>query len=256
MGRAWAIYKRELASFYVSPVAYVVAAVFLAISGYFFYSLTAFFHLVSFQAMQNPMLAEQLNATEGVIRPLLANTGVLSLFVVPLITMRLFAEEKKQGTIELLFTYPVSDLQALAGKFSAAFTVYAVMLAATGLYPVFLSWLTDVELGPLVAGYLGLALLGAAFIAIGCLASSMTENQIIASVVTFGFLLLLWVIGWSADAAGGPVAKVVTYLSLVEHLEGFSKGVIETKSVAYYLSVAAAGLFLTLRVLESKRWRG
>jgi ABC-2 type transport system permease protein len=256
MGRAWAIYRRELAAFYVSPIAYVVSAVFLAICGYFFYSLTAFFHLVSFQAMQNPMLAGRLNATEGIIRPLFANMGVVSLFVVPLLTMRLFAEEKKQGTIELLLTYPVTHLQALLAKFGAAFTVYAVMLAATGAYPAYLALLTDVEFGPLVAGYLGLALLGAAFIAIGCLASSMTENQIIAAVVTFGVLLFLWIIGWSADISGGLFAKLVTYISLIGHLESFSKGVIETKSVVYYLSVAAAGLFLTLRVLESKRWRG
>lgn len=256
MGRAWAIYKRELAAYYVSPVAYVVSAVFLAICGYFFYSITAFFHLLSFQAMQNPMLAERLNATEGIIRPLLSNTGVVGLFVAPLLTMRLFAEEKKQGTIELLFTYPVSDLQALMAKFGAAFTVYAVMLAATGVYPLYLSWLTDVEFGPVVAGYLGLALLGAAFIAIGCLASSMTENQIIAAVVTFGVLLLLWVIGWSAEISSGLLGKLFSYISLTEHLESFSKGVVETKSVVYYLSVTVAGLFFTLRVLESKRWRG
>ena len=256
MGRAWAIYKRELASFYVSPIAYVVTVVFLAISGYFFYSLTAFYHMVSFQAMQNPMLAGRLNPTEGIIRPLVSNMGVVGLFVVPLITMRLFAEEKKQGTIELLFTYPVTDLQALAAKFGAAFTVYAAMLAATASYPAYLAWMTEVELGPILSGYLGLALLGAAFVAIGCLASSLTENQIIAAVVTFGILLLLWVIGWSAEAAGGVVGKLVTYLSLIGHLESFSKGVIDTKSVVYYLSVTAAGLFVTLRVLESKSWRG
>ncbi len=256
MGRAWAIYKRELAAFYVSPVAYVVTAVFLAICGYFFYSLTAFFHLVSFQAMQNPMVASRLNATEGILRPLLSNTGVLSLFVVPLLTMRLFAEEKKQGTIELLLTYPVTDRQALAAKFGAALTVYLVALAATGVYPAYLSWLTDVELGPLAAGYLGLALLGGAFIAIGCLASSMTENQIIAAMVTFGALLLLWIIGWSADVAQGAFSRLLAYLSLVGHLESFSKGVVESKSVVYYLSVTAAGLFGTLRILESKRWRG
>ncbi len=256
MGKIWAIYKRELASFYVSPIAYVVSAVFLAICGYFFYSLTSFFHLVSFQAMQNPMLAERLNATEGIIRPLFSNTGVVGLFVVPLITMRLFAEEKKQGTIELLFTYPVSDLQALAAKFGAAFTVYAVMLAATGVYPGYLALLTEVEFGTVAAGYLGLALLGAAFIAIGCMASSMTENQIIAAVVTFGLLLFLWIIGWSADISSGPLAKLFSYVSLIEHLESFSKGVVETKSVVYYLSVTVAGMFFTLRILESKRWRG
>lgn len=256
MRRAWAVYKRELSAYYVSPIAYVVTAVFLAICGYFFYSLTAFFHMVSFQAAQNPMMAGRLNPTEGIIRPLFSNAGVISLFVVPLITMRLFAEEKKQGTIELLFTYPVTDLQALTGKFGAAFTVYAAMLGATVAFPTFLALVTDLETGPLLAGYLGLALLGAAFIAIGCLASSMTENQIIAAVVTFGLLLLLWVIGWSADVANGALGKLLAYLSLIEHLEGFSKGVIETKSVVYYLSVTVAGLFLTLRVLESKRWRG
>ncbi|MFQ5893012.1 MAG: ABC transporter permease [Nitrospinota bacterium] len=256
MARTWAIYKRELAAFYVSPIAYVVTAIFLIICGYFFYSLTAFYHLVSFQAAQNPMLGGSLNPTEGIIRPLVANTGVVSLFVVPLLTMRLFAEEKKQGTIELLFTYPVTDLQALAGKFAAALTVYVAMVAPTGLFPLSLAWLTDIEPGPVAAGYLGLALLGAAFVAIGCLASTLTENQIIAAVVTFGVLLLLWVVGWSADVASGALGRLATHLSLIEHLESFSKGVIETKSVVYYASVTVAGLFLALRVLESKRWRG
>jgi ABC-2 type transport system permease protein len=250
------VYKRELSAFYVSPIAYVLTAVFLAICGYFFYSLTAFYHMVSFQAMQNPQLAGSLNPTEGIIRPLFANTGVISLFLVPLLTMRLFAEEKKQGTIELLFTYPLTDLQALLAKFMAAYTVYAAMLLATGAFPGLLAFMTDVELGPIVAGYLGLALMGAAFIAIGCLASSMTENQIIAAVLTFGVLLILWIIGWSADMATGTLGSLLKYISLVEHQEAFSKGVIESKSVVYYLSVTVAGLFLTLRVLESKRWRG
>lgn len=256
MGRAWAIYKRELSAFFISPIAYVVAGVFLIICGYFFYSLTAFYHLVSFQAGHGAMFGGRLNPTEGIIRPLVANMGVISLFVVPLLTMRLFAEEKRQGTIELLFTYPVTDLQALAGKFTAALTVYLSMLAVTGIYPLFLAWITELEAGPVAAGYLGLVLLGAAFVAIGCFASSLTENQIIAAVVTFGLLLMLWVVGWSADVATGSISRLLSYLSLIEHLEGFSKGVVETRSVVYYLSVTVFGLFLTLRVLESRRWRG
>jgi ABC-2 type transport system permease protein len=170
--------------------------------------------------------------------------------------MRLFAEEKKSGTIELLLTYPVRDGEVLLGKYLAALTVFVAMLALTLAYPLIVAWVTPVEWGPLATGYLGLLLQGAAFIAIGILISSLTENQIVAAVATFGTLLIFWVIAWASDSAGGNLGRVLSHLSLTEHFDSFAKGVIDTKDLIYYLNLTILALFLTLRSLESKRWRG
>lgn len=254
--RIWPVFKKELRLYFVSPMAYVVLFVFLLISGYFFYSIVAFFNLISLQSAMNPAFARSVNVTEGVIRPLFSNLSVILLFLAPMITMRLFAEEKKSGTIELLLTYPVRDGAVLTGKYAAAMALYAVMLGLTFLYPAILAFMTRLEWGPLLTGYLGLLLIGATFLAVGVLVSSLTENQIVAGFGTFGILLVFWVLGWSADLAGPVWGKVLSHLSLLEHYESFSKGVIDTKDVIYYLNFTIFCLFLTLRSLESKRWRG
>jgi ABC-2 type transport system permease protein len=254
--RIWPVFKKELRIYFVSPMAYVVLFVFLLISGYFFYSIVAFFNLISLQSAMNPAFARGVNVTEGVIRPLFSNLSVILLFLAPMITMRLFAEEKKSGTIELLLTYPVRDGAVLAGKYAAAMALYAVMLGLTFLYPAILAFMTRLEWGPLLTGYLGLLMIGGTFLAVGVLVSSLTENQIVAGFGTFGILLVFWVLGWSADLAGPGWGKVLSHISLLEHYESFSKGVIDTKDVIYYLNFTIFCLFLTLRSLESKRWRG
>jgi ABC-2 type transport system permease protein len=256
MSSFWPVFKKELRSYFVSPIAYVVMVMFLVIAGYFFYSSFAFFNFIGFQAMSNPMMARNLNITEGVLRPLYGNLGVVLLFLMPLLTMRLFAEEKKQGTIELLLTYPVRDLAVVLAKFAACLAVYTLMLALTGIYPVLLMIYARPETGPILAGYLGLFLLGAAFIALGTLASSLTENQIVAAAISFGLLLLFWVIGWSSQFAGGDVGRLISHLSLLDHFDSFPKGVIDTKDIIFYLNFMVLCLFLTLRSLESHRWRG
>jgi len=256
MSSFWPILKKELRSYFVSPIAYVVMVMFLAIAGYFFYSSFAFFNFLGFQAMSNPMMARSLNVTEGVLRPLYSNLGVILLFIMPLLTMRLFAEEKKQGTIELLLTYPVRDWAAVLAKFTACLAVYLLMLALTALYPVLLVIFARPEVGPILSGYLGLFLLGAAFIALGALASSLTENQIVAAAISFGALLLFWVLGWSSQFAGSGAGWLLSHLSLLEHFDSFPKGIIATQDVVFYLSFMVFCLFLTLRSLESHRWRG
>jgi ABC-2 type transport system permease protein len=256
MSSFWPIFKKELRSYFVSPIAYVVMVMFLAIAGYFFYSSFAFFNFIGFQAMSNPMMARNLNITEGVLRPLYGNLGVVLLFILPLLTMRLFAEEKKQGTIELLLTYPLRDLAVVLAKFAACLTVYTLMLALTALYPVLLMIYAQPEIGPILAGYVGLFLLGAAFIALGTLASSLTENQIVAAAISFGVLLIFWVIGWSSQFASGDVGRLISHLSLLDHFDSFPKGVIDTKDVVFFVSFMVLCLFLTLRSLESHRWRG
>jgi ABC-2 type transport system permease protein len=254
--RWFPVFKKELRLYFGSPVAYVVGTFFLLISGWFFTQIFFFYNLSSMQATMNPQLAQSLNPTESILRPLFSNMNVVLLFFMPMLTMRLFAEEQKSGTIELLLTYPVRDGEILLGKFLAAGALYALMLALTLLYPGIVASFTRVEWGAVLTGYLGLLLAGGTFLAIGVLISSMTENQIVAGFATFGVLLVLWVIGWGADFAGGTLRTVLQYLSIIEHMDSFGKGVIDTKDLVYYVTAMAFALFLTLRSLESKRWKG
>lgn len=254
--RAWPILRKELRLYFSSPVAWVVLAVFALVSGWFFYNVFAFYALLSLEAARNPLLARDLSVTEGVLRPLFNNVSVVMLLMLPVLTMRLFAEEKRSGTIELLLTYPVRDGEVLMGKYLAALTVFAGMLALTLVYPVLVAWTASLERGPLLTGYLGLFLQGAAFIAVGVLVSSLTENQIVAAVGTFGVLLMFWVLGWGAEGAGTTLGRLLRHLSLLEHFDAFAKGVIDSKDVVYYLNVTVLSLFLTLRALEARRWRG
>ncbi len=251
-----AIFKKEIRLYFSSPIAYVILTIFTLISGYFFYSIFAFFNLVSMQAAMNPMMARDLNVTDGVLRPLFQNVSVIMLLLMPLLTMRLFAEEKRSGTIELLLTYPVRDGEVLLGKYAAALALFALMLGLTLLYPGMVTYFAPMEPGPVLTGYLGLFLLGAAFLALGILASSLTENQVVAAVGTFGALLIFWVLGWTTDFAGPRLSAILAHLSVLDHFENFAKGVVDTRDVIYYLNFALLCLFLTLRSLESKRWRG
>lgn len=254
--RVWPIFKKELLLYFTSPVAYVVFTIFLLIVGYFFYSIFAFFSMASMQAAMNPAFARDLNVTDGVMRPLFSNISVILLLLMPIITMRLFAEERKSGTIELLLTYPVRDGAVLIAKYLAAFALYGAMLALTLLYPAIVLYFARLEWGPILTGYLGLVLMGGAFLAVGLLCSSLTENQIVAAISTFGVLLIFWVINWSADFAGGAAGRILSHLSIVEHLESFTKGVIDTRDVVYYVNFVILALFLTLRSLEARRWNG
>ena len=255
--RVWPIYKKEVRLYFTSAVAYAVLTAFLFIMGLFFIGIFSAFVRYSLQAAANPMMARDLNATDMVMRQLFSNMSVILLFLTPLLTMRVFAEERRSGTIELLLTYPVRDGAVVLGKYLAALTLYGVMLSMTLVYPAVL-WRfgSRLESGPLLTGYLGLVLMGAAFLAVGFLASSLTENQIIAAISTFAALLALWVAGWFADAAGPTWGGVLRHLSLIEHNENFSKGVLNTKDLIYYLDFTLLSLFVTLRSVEARRWRG
>ncbi len=254
--KIWPIYKKEMRLYFTSPIAWVILTIFLFIAGYFFYSIFAFFTLASMQSAMNPAMARDLNVTDSVLRPLFSNVSVILLLLMPLVTMRLFAEERRSGTIELLLTYPVRDGAVLLGKYLAGLTLYAMMLAMTLFYPLLVAYFARVEWGPLATGYLGLLLMGATFLAVGIFASSLTENQIVASIITFGVLLIFWVIGWSSDYLGGTWGRVLSHLSLIEHFDSFAKGVIDTRDVLYYFDFTIVALFLTLRSLEARRWKG
>jgi ABC-2 type transport system permease protein len=254
--RIWPIFKKEMRLYFTSPVAWVVLTIFLFIAGYFFASIFNFFSQASIQSAMNPSMGRDLNVTDSVMRPLFSNISVILLLLMPLVTMRLFAEERRAGTIELLLTYPVRDGAVLAGKYLAALALYAIMIGLTVLYPVIVVYFARLEGGPVLTGYLGLLLMGATFIAVGVFASSLTDNQIVAAVTTFGVLLIFWILGWSADYAGGALGRVLQFLSILEHNDSFSKGVLDTKDVLYYVNFTALALFLTLRSLEARRWKG
>ena len=254
--RIWPIFKKEMRLYFTSPVAWVVLTIFLFIAGYFFSSIFSFFSQASIQSAMNPQMGRDLNVTDSVMRPLFSNVSVILLLLMPLVTMRLFAEERRAGTIELLLTYPVRDGAVLAGKYLAALGLYALMIGLTVLYPLIVVYFARLEWGPVLTGYLGLLLMGATFIAVGVFASSLTENQIVAAVTTFGVLLIFWILGWSADFAGGSLGRVLQFLSILEHNDSFSKGVLDTKDVLYYVNFTALALFLTLRSLEARRWKG
>ena len=250
------VFKKEMRLYFGSPVAYAFLALFLLIAGWMFSQIFLIYSEMSMRSFMQPMAAQNLNPTENIMRPVFSNMSVVLLFFIPMLTMRLFAEEKKSGTIELLLTYPVRDGEVLMGKFLAAGAVYLILLALTLVYPGLMWAFGRVEWGAVLTGYLGLLLLGAAFLAVGVFISSLTENQIVAGSATFGVLLAFWLIGWGADAAGGKLRSLLQYLSIIEHMDGFGKGVIDTKDVVYYVTVAAFALFLTLRALDAKRWKG
>ena len=254
-----AVYTKELRSYFVSPVAYVIAGVFLFLSGYLFRNILMQFNYWCIQLGQRAQYMQgqmpNLNLNEMVVTQFFAVMDFIWLLVVPMLTMRLFAEEKKTGTIELLMTSPISTVQVLLGKFFACLTLYMLIVALTLVYCVILEVYGDPDWGPIWSAYLGYLLLGGTFVAVGILASSLTENQIVAVLLSFGALLLLWLIEWSASFAGPTAAKILQYLSIIEHLRDFQQGVIDTKDVVFYLSLIFFCLFVTTRVLESRRWR-
>jgi ABC-2 type transport system permease protein len=254
--KVWPIFKKEMRLYFTSPVAWVVLTIFLVLAGLFFYSMFTWFAAASMQSAMNPQMGRDLNVTDIVMRQLFSNISIVLLLIMPLVTMRLFAEERRAGTIELLLTYPVRDGSVLSGKYLAAFALYAIMIALTLLYPAIVVYFARLEWGPVLTQYLGLLLMGATFIAIGVFASSMTDNQIVAAIVTFGILLTFWILGWLADSAGGTAGRVLQFLSIPDHNDSFSKGVLDTKDILYYVNFTLLALFLALRSLEARRWKG
>lgn len=248
------IARKELKTYFTSPIAYIVLAIGAVIFGFFFYSALSFFVM---QSMQSEMMGRgmPMNVNEFVIRPLLMNLSVISLFLVPMITMRLYAEEKRSGTIELLLTSPVRDLELILGKFVAALVLYLGIVGIAVLNIALLFLYGNPDWRPLLAGVLGVVLMGASFLALGMMISTFTRNQIVAGSITFGLFLMLWVADWVSSYSTTRVGQVASYISITTHIENFAKGVIDLKDLVYYMSVIFLGVFLTKRSLESLRWR-
>jgi ABC-2 type transport system permease protein len=254
MRNTWTICRKELKSYFASWIAYLMLAMFALIFGFFFWTALGYF-VVSGMEMQMRGEAFPMNLNEQIIRPLLDNVAVMGMFFIPMITMRLFAEEKRSGTIELLATSPVRDIEIILGKWLAALILYASLLLVTALNFAFLFRYGHPDWKPLAVGYLGLLLQAGGLLAVGTFISTLTRNQIIAGAATFGVCLMLWVCGW-VSYESARWATVLAYLSVVTHFEGsFGKGVLELKDAIFYLTMIFLGLFFTARSMESLRWR-
>jgi len=248
------IFKKELKSYFASPIALSAVDDLRRHLRVLFLQRNAILHLAgNADADDGPGHAH--GRQRDVIRPLLTNASVIGLFLIPMITMRLYAEEKRSGTIELLMTSPVRDLEIVLGKWLAALVLYAAILGISGINLGILYAFGRPDWKPILVGYLGLLLQGGCLLAIGIFISTTTKNQIIAGGATFAVCLMLWVLDWVSAYDQSAWAKVISYLSVVTHFEPFSKGVIDSKDVIFYLSMIFFGLFLTARSVESLRWR-
>jgi ABC-2 type transport system permease protein len=240
-----AIARRELAAYFGSPTAYVLMAVYLVLSGYFFYSDVALF--VTFGA--------QVLST-GLWRFVFVDYRLVTLLVLPLVTMRLFAEERKLGTIELVWTLPVKDYQVILGKFLAAWLFFLTIVLLTMIPFVVFYVFFPFDLGPPLAGFVGLILLGTAFIACGIAASTLTENQVVAAMLTYGVLVFFWFMTWNEAVGDESIIRVLLLLSLFDHYYNFASGSIQAVDVVYFLVFIVFFLFASLRSLQSRAWRG
>jgi ABC-2 type transport system permease protein len=256
MNNILAIAHKELKSYFSTPIAYVVIGFFALLFGYFFYAMLVIFNQQS--AQFGGVEGGAVDINQQLIRPLFLNASVILLFVLPLITMRTYSEEKRSGTIELLLTSPVTDVEIILGKFLGAMALYAAMLAITVIHMLLLFSYANPkpEWTVPVIGYVGLLLMGGCFISVGLLISSLTKNQIVSGMVTFAVFLLLWVINWIASFTGPTTQSVLNYLSITDHFDDFTRGILDTKHFIYYFSVMSFGLFLTARSVDTERWKG
>lgn len=254
MRNVWIICQKELRTYFVSPIAYILLGIFAVVFGFFFWNAVGYFVYAGMEAqMRGGMFPMSVN--EQVIRPLVSNVSVIGLFLIPMITMRLFAEEKRTETIELLVTSPVRDLEVILGKWLAAMILYGGMLLLTALNFAWLFRYGNPDWKPLAIAYLGLLLQAGVLLAIGTFISTLTRNQIVAGAVTFGVCLLLWVLEWVSDYDATPVSRVMAYLSVLSHFESFAKGLLSVKDAVFYVTAIFLALFLTARSIESLRWR-
>ena len=239
------ICRRELSAYFGSIVAYVLLAVFLVLSGYFFYSDLVFFILFGGSTLAT-----------GLWQFVFLDMRMVAMLILPLLTMRLFAEEKKLGTLELLWTYPVRDAEIVLGKFLAAWLFYVAMLVPTAAGPIVFHWYHPFDVPPVLAGYLGMLLLGSAFIACGLFVSSLTENQVVSAMVTYGIIVLFWFLTWNEEAATHEIMRWLLGVSLFDRFFNFTRGVIDTRDVAFFLLFVSFFLFLTWQALATRSWRG
>ncbi|HUA63814.1 MAG TPA: ABC transporter permease subunit [Verrucomicrobiae bacterium] len=253
MRNIWLICAKEMKAYFASPIAYAVLGLFSFLFGALVFYPTI--RELSQMAVQMQMQGQPLNLNDQVIRPLLGFASTISLFVLPLITMRLFAEEKGSGTMELLLTSPVYDAEIILGKWLGAMLLYMSMLGMSVLNIMFLYFWGKPDWKPVLVAYLGLILQGGVLLGIGAFISSLTKSQVVAGGATFFVCLILWLLSWFTSFSASPVNQVLNYLSIVTHFDNFAKGVIDLKDATFYLTMIFFTLFITARSMESLRWR-
>ena len=255
--KIWIIGVKDFKTYFISPIGYLVISSYIFVIGYMFYMRLIFFLNQKMMSAQYAQYGQTMDVSlnDAIIKPVYGSMNLIMLFVIPLITMRLLSEEKKQKTMELLLTSPISHFEIVAGKFLSAMLLIGVTFAFTIAYPVILYIGGNPDMGQVFTMYLGLLCVSACYIAIGLFWSSMTENQIISAVLTFISLLFMWIIDWSAQALGSTLGDVTGYLSIIRHFDSFFDGTINSKDVVYYLSFTFFGLFLSYLGIESKNWK-
>jgi ABC-2 type transport system permease protein len=256
MRSVYAIYRKEMGHYFVSPVAYVIVAVFLIVAGFFFRLYTG---LAIEQSMEMALqgMPSNMDVPGEVLSAFFGLLSTLILFLAPMLTMGVYAEERKRGTMELLMTSPITELEIVLGKFFASLTLFAIMLLPTAFYVSYMCFHSEPR-PPwtlILAGYLGALLLGASLLAIGSFISSLTESQLIAVVLSFGAILILWVLDFAVRGSDSVAGQVLQYISVIHHYDDFTHGVIDTSSLIYYVSVPILFIFLTVRSVDSIRWR-
>ncbi len=268
MRNALAIARKELSIYFTTPTAYAVFCGMTFIAGMMFLAALGYFQSMSLQFLsyQQPQLLEHLNLTDMVVYPLLRNVGVIFLFMTPFLAMRLVAEEKRSRTFELLMTVPIRPFEIMLGKYLAALALMAVAVGLLGLFPAIVSFFgssgtimssgagSPIEWSTVFSGLIGLFLVGGAMMAVGLFVSSLTESVVVAALVTFVVLLVMWILNWQAGRMEGVARQVLDYLSMPTHLDAFAKGAPALKDVVYFATFMILGPFLTERAIEAHRW--
>lgn len=232
-----AVAFKEIQIYFSSPVAYIVALIFMALSGFFFV-----------RDLGNPF-------PEASLSNFFQGATFLLIPLAPALTMRLLAEEQKMGTIELLLTSPVRDWEVILGKYLASFVFLLFLLSLTSYYVILLLVFATPDPGPIYSGYIGLILYGMAALSVGILTSTLTSNQIIAAVVGTGLLVVLYATSFIGDVVTGVWATIFNQLGFTSHFNDFDRGIIDSTHIVYFVTVTALFLFLSIRALESRRWR-
>ncbi len=255
MSNVITIARREFGAYFTNPVGWFVLLVFLVVTGFFFASMVGYYNLQSASSGFNPYGEPPINIDEYLIAPFFANTGVILLFLCPALTMRLFAGDRKNRSLELLLTSPVSTTEIVLGKYLGAMGYVGVLLLSTAHYAGILYWLGEPDTGVLICSYLSILLLSGAFVSVGLLTSAFTESQVVALSVGFGLLLMFWVLSWADASTGTLWGEVLSYASMLSHLEQFAKGLLHTRDLVYYATFIGFFLFATHQRVEAFRWR-
>lgn len=250
------ILKKDLRAYFTSSMAYITISILVFLSGVLFFIRLLAFEDFSTYAAMNPMQAGQFTINNFILVPSISNVAFLMLLILPLFTMRSFAEEKRHGTLELLFTYPITEWQLIFGKLLSCLAVVLPALMITALFPLTLGKAPGLDWNYMLTGYLGLLLMAATSVSIGLWVSSMTDKQLVAGIITFVILLGLWMIGWPADFMSGLWKNIFSTLSFDTHFQNFTKGILDLKSILYFLSMSFFFLYLTNYNLIARKWRG